>query len=68
MRCCRKETRAGRKSYEVLYLIRRKQGVVYGTHIHRVSGTIVNVEHPDKLAKLIRKGWSTFCKQEGAFK
>jgi len=32
-----------------------------------VPGTIVNVERPDQLAELVRKGWGTFFKQEGGF-
>jgi len=32
-----------------------------------VPGTIVDAEHPDQLAALIRKGWGTFFKQEGGF-
>jgi hypothetical protein len=32
-----------------------------------VPGTIVDAEHPEQLAELIRKGWGTFFKQEGGF-
>ena len=32
-----------------------------------VPGTIVEAEHPDQLAPLIRKGWGTFFEQEGGF-
>jgi hypothetical protein len=32
-----------------------------------VPGTIVEAEHPDQLAALIRKGWGTFFEQEGGF-